>query len=133
VRRSLSSSRIDEKCYNNSMNAVEAITTLNLTETADGTIRIDRTRVSLDSVYHHFTRGATAEEIVQKFPSLKLSDAYGAIAFILQNRKYVETYIRRQRKEAKAIEASIQKRFARQNAEIRKRILARGNNKERLA
>src|SRR5205085_241295 len=38
----------------------------------DGTIRIADTRVSLESVVQHYEYGATAEEIVLRFPALRL-------------------------------------------------------------
>jgi len=37
-----------------------------------GVYRVGGTRVTLDLVVHAFNRGATAEEIVQMFPSLEL-------------------------------------------------------------
>lgn len=42
-----------------------------LTRDADGVYRIGGTRVTLDLVVRAFNRGATAEEIVQKFPGLE--------------------------------------------------------------
>jgi hypothetical protein len=47
--------------------------------TQNGTIVVEGTRVTLDSVVHHFKLGATAEEIAQKFPFLQLADVYAAI------------------------------------------------------
>jgi hypothetical protein len=47
-----------------------------LVVTEQGTIRIKRSRVSLDSIIHHFKLGATAEQIVQSFPSLSASATF---------------------------------------------------------
>ena len=47
--------------------------------------RVGGTRVTLDLVVRAFNRGATAEEIVQKFPSLQLSDVYQAIGYYLKH------------------------------------------------
>lgn len=50
---------------------------------ADGVARIGGTRVTLDSVVYAFQQGATAEEIAQQYPALKLADVYGAITYYL--------------------------------------------------
>ncbi len=47
----------------------------------DGTICIAETRVSLDSVIHHYKLGASAEQIAQKFPALDLAEVYAAITY----------------------------------------------------
>ena len=53
-----------------------------LVVTEEGTIRVKGSRVSLDSIIHHFKLGATAEQIVQistraPFPKLSLRFAIG--------------------------------------------------------
>ena len=82
--------------------------TIQLTRTDDGTIRIGATRVSLDSIVHHFKLGATAEEIAQKFPALKLSEVYAAISYFLENRREVENYLRDQERDADEIQRQIE-------------------------
>jgi hypothetical protein len=42
--------------------------------------------VTLDLVVRAFNRGATAEEIVQKFPSVELSEVYQAIGYYLKHK-----------------------------------------------
>jgi uncharacterized protein (DUF433 family) len=51
------------------MVALEETINMPLVVTEQGTIRIKGSRVSLDSIIHHFKLGATAEQIVQSFPS----------------------------------------------------------------
>lgn len=51
------------------------------------------TRVSLDSVVIRFQEGASPERIVQSFPTLKLSQVYGAIADYLDNEEMVKEYM----------------------------------------
>jgi uncharacterized protein (DUF433 family) len=58
-----------------------------------GGLYVSGTRVSLDSVAICFQEGASPEEIVQEFPSLKRSQVYGAIAFYLENETAVNEYI----------------------------------------
>jgi uncharacterized protein (DUF433 family) len=50
-------------------------------------------RVSLDSVVVHFKEGASPEQIVESFPTLKLSQVYGAIAYYLENETAVNEHI----------------------------------------
>jgi uncharacterized protein (DUF433 family) len=45
----------------------------------DGTIRIKGLRVSLEVIVRQFKQGATAEQLLEDFPSLTLRDIYGAI------------------------------------------------------
>ena len=62
-------------------------------EERNGGLYLAETRVSLDSVVIHFQEGASPEEIVQSFSTLKLSQVYGAIAYYLENEKTVNEYI----------------------------------------
>ena len=57
-----------------------------------GTIRIAGTRVRLDSVLHHSQQGATAEEIVLRFPALRLADMHACLAYYLNHPSQVEEY-----------------------------------------
>ena len=41
---------------------------------SDSVIRVRGTRITLDTVWTAFNDGATAEEIVQQYPSLSLAD-----------------------------------------------------------
>ena len=56
------------------MVALEETISVPLAVTEHGTIRIKGSRVSLDSIIYHFKLGATAEQIVQSFPSLSLGE-----------------------------------------------------------
>ena len=89
----------------------------------DGVARIGGTRVTLDTVVRSFTRGATAEEITQQYPSLSLSDVYATISYYLQNREEVEKYLEKRRKHAQAVKRENQERF--DQTGIRERLMAR--------
>ena len=58
----------------------------------DGALRIAGTRVSLSSVVTHFHEGRTPEQIVESFPTVTLAQAYGAIAYYLDNMKLADDY-----------------------------------------
>jgi uncharacterized protein (DUF433 family) len=95
--------------------------------TEQGTIRIKGSRVSLDSIVHHFKLGATAEQIVQSFPSLSLGDVYSSIAYYLTRRPEIETYLEQQRVEADNLQGQLESNAAYQAeiGELRSRILGR--------
>jgi uncharacterized protein (DUF433 family) len=58
-----------------------------------GGLYIAGTRVSLDSVVIRFQQGASPEKIVHSFPTLKLSQVYGAIAYCLENETLIGDYV----------------------------------------
>ncbi|VXD25454.1 conserved hypothetical protein [Planktothrix serta PCC 8927] len=89
----------------------------------DGVILVGKTRVTLDTVVAAFNQGATAEEIVYRYPSLKLGDVYGTIAFYLNHQPEVETYLKQRRQQSEEIRAMNQARFDPQG--LRDRLLAR--------
>jgi len=114
------------------METLETIQTVQLTKTADGTIRVGKTRIALGSVIHHFRLGATAEEIAQKFPALKLAEVYGVISFFLSRREEVEKYLRWQEAESDAVQAETVSKFQTETEELRERILARWEKRAEL-
>lgn len=96
--------------------------------TADGVARIGGTRVTLDTVVGAFNDGATAEEIVQQYPALHLADVYSTIAYYLQFREDVDTYIIKREAERDRIKHENE---AKHNpVGIRERLLARRKRQE---
>ena len=95
--------------------------------TEQGTIRVKGSRVSLDSIIYHFKLGATAEQIVQSFPSLNLGDVYSSIAYYLAHRQQIEEYLQQQDTEADALQEQLESRpsYQAEIAELRSRILSR--------
>ncbi len=71
-----------------------------LAKDAAGVYRIGGTRVTLDLVVSAFNRGATAEEIAQKFPSLKLPDIYQVIGYYLKYSVDLSGYLKSRESEA---------------------------------
>ena len=119
------SSNKPENFKNKFMQTLESVSTISLTKTSDGTIRIGNTRVALETIVHHFSLGATAEEIAQKFPALKLAEVYGVISYFLENREAVAEYVLRQESESDEIQKQTDAKFQPALAELRKRILSR--------
>ena len=81
-----------------------------LTLWEDGSIRIGRSRVTLDCIVHEFASGSTAEQIQDDFPTLSLREIYGAISYYLDHEDQVEEYLRRRDQEADKIRHEIEDR-----------------------
>ncbi len=74
-----------------------------LEKDSSGVYRIGGTRVTLDLVVRAFNRGATAEEIVQDYPSLELSDVYQVIGYYLKHSAELVDYLEKREGEEKAL------------------------------
>jgi uncharacterized protein (DUF433 family) len=94
-----------------------------LTINSDGVALVGGTRVTLRTVISVFKQGATAEEIVYRFPSLDLADVYAVIAYYLHHQDEVEAYLQEQEKISEQIRAENERRFPSQG--LRDRLLAR--------
>ena len=71
-----------------------------------GVYRVGGSRVTLDLVVRAFNRGATAEEIVQSFPTLKLPDVYQVIGYYLKHSaEFVKYFETREREEKELLAA----------------------------
>jgi uncharacterized protein (DUF433 family) len=69
-------------------------------ELRDGEYRIRGSRVSLASLVAAFRSGDSPETIAREaFPTLKLEQVYGAIAFYLSHRADLDTYLELEAKE----------------------------------
>jgi uncharacterized protein (DUF433 family) len=114
------------------MTTLDTTQNLPLRLTEDGTIRIAKSRVSLDSVVHHYKLGASAEQIVQKFPILDLADVYAAITYYLNHEEAVEEYLREQEAEGEETQKRIESdpQYQKSSAELRARLLARKSERQ---
>jgi uncharacterized protein (DUF433 family) len=105
------------------MSLVIADTPIPLTADSHGTIRVGGTRVTLDALVAAFAGGATAEEIVQRYPSLDLGDVYAVIGFYLHHREEVDAYLEQQDERASLSRRKHELRF--DQSGVRERLLAR--------
>ncbi len=94
-----------------------------LREDHDGVLRVDGSRVTLDSVVTAFDMGATAEEIVQRYPSLDVASVYEVLAYVLRHRPIVDLYLASRDRKASEAQAQVETRFPPHG--IRARLLAR--------
>src|SRR5438270_8491650 len=88
-----------------------------------GLVRVGGTRVTLDTLIAAFGRGATAEEIVQQYPSLDLADVYAVIGYVLRRGPEVEAYLSQRRQLAEDVRRENELRFDPRG--VRDRLLAR--------
>ena len=86
-------------------------------------MRVGGTRVTLDTVVGAYLDGATAEDIVDRFPTLDLADVYAALSYYLRYRADVDAYLREQERDAAVIRARIEAYSP--QGDIRARLLAR--------
>ena len=91
-----------------------------LSANSDGVMQIG---VTLDTVVAAFREGATAEEIVQQYPSLHLADVYWVIGYFLQHRVEVDSYLADRQQRAAQLQAQNEAQF--DPVGIRDRLLAR--------
>lgn len=75
---------------------------------ACGAFRIADTRVLLELVVRAFHAGATPEEIVQAYDTLKLRDVYSVVAWCLNNESAVADYMTKRELQAAAVQKDIE-------------------------
>ncbi|HVW37389.1 MAG TPA: DUF433 domain-containing protein [Pirellulales bacterium] len=95
-----------------------------LREDAAGALRVGDSRVLLELVLRAFEDGATPETIVQRFPSLLLSDVYAVIAYYLRHRSELDKYLSQRELKAEDVRKRLQNEQS-DLKEIRTRLLAR--------
>ncbi|MBI1872851.1 MAG: DUF433 domain-containing protein [Acidobacteria bacterium] len=105
------------------MSSTDATERVPIRTDADGVIRVGDTRVTLDTVIAAFDAGATAEEIVQQFPSVTLADVYSVIAYYLRHQQDVRTYLAQRQQQAAQVRQENERRF--NPTGVRERLLAR--------
>ena len=88
------------------LNVTAVLDEIPLARDAQGVYRVGGTRVTLDLVVRAFNRGATAEEIVQKYDSLQLRDVYQIIGYYLKHADELTEYFERRSQADEALLAS---------------------------
>ncbi len=77
----------------------------------DGAARVGGTRVTLNTLVSAFREGATAEEIAQQYPPLRLADVYSVVGYYLRHRGEVEEYFRERERRAGLVRRENESRF----------------------
>ena len=86
-----------------------------------GAVRVGETEVTLDVLIGAYDRGATAEQIAQKFGELELSDVYAVIAYCLRHEGEVRAYLAERGEAAGKLRSEIDANPA--NQKFRERLL----------
>ena len=89
---------------------------------ASGVLRIGDSRVTLDTLVHHYRDGASADEIALRFESLALPEIHAAIAYYLNHRRELDGYLARREEKASERRRDLE---AGDPGSIRARLLAR--------
>jgi len=89
-----------------------------------GTIRIGKTRITLDVLLDDHRAGLTPEQIVEQMDTLTLSDVHGALAYYYRHRAELDEYLRVREEEAARLEKSILAANADFHAELKARVEA---------
>src|SRR5947207_1710566 len=76
-----------------------------------GVLQVGDSRVTLDLVVTAFHQGASAEEIVQQYPSLDLADVYLVLGFYLGHRAEIEAYLQEREQQADDLRKQIEARW----------------------
>jgi uncharacterized protein (DUF433 family) len=99
-----------------------------LTTTPEGEVRISGSRIPLHYLIYDYRNGATAEDIVATYPSLKLSEVHAVLGYYLEHKAELDSYVQEREKIADTLRQKIERRFPQQG--VRERLLARQQNKE---
>ncbi len=93
----MSTAIVDDTSLFNSSNDIIPIEIVNepvpLRIDDTGTLRIGKTRITLDLIIEAFNQGAIPEEIVTMYSTLKLTDVYTVIGYYLRHREEIDSYL----------------------------------------
>ena len=88
-----------------------------------GTIRVGKTRVTLDLVIEAFNNGASPPKIVGMYSALDLADTYFALGYYLRHKAEIDEYIRQGEENADKLGEELKTQFG--QAKLRKQLEAR--------
>lgn len=88
------------------LNVPALVDEIPLARDAQGVYRVGGTRVTLDLLVRAFNRGATAEEIVQKYANLRLPDVYRVLGYYLKHAEELAEYFENRAREEETLLAS---------------------------
>jgi uncharacterized protein (DUF433 family) len=92
-----------------------------------GAYRVGGTRVCLDTVVNAYNTGSTAEQIIQDYATLELSDVHAVISYYLRHKVDVDAYLAVRKAETDRLRSDIE--ALPQNKELRAKLIARRNQR----
>jgi uncharacterized protein (DUF433 family) len=93
-----------------------------------GGVRIGSSRVTLDSLLASYHNGSTPEEIAIQYSVLHLEDIYSAIAYYLNHRQEIDSYLEQRNQQAKQRRQQLTQKH--NLVDLRHRLLTRQLQKE---
>lgn len=93
-----------------------------------GGIRVGSSRVTLDSILASYHNGSTLEEIAIQFSVLRLEDIYTSIAYYLNHRQEIDSYLEQRDQQAQQFRQQLTQKH--NLADLRQRLLTRQSQKE---
>jgi uncharacterized protein (DUF433 family) len=91
-----------------------------LTADANGVLRVSGTRVPMDAIVDLYDDGASAEEIVEQFDALSLSDVHLVLGYYLRHETEVKAHLEREDQHAAGRRRRIEAEFS--SKPLRKRL-----------
>lgn len=88
-----------------------------------GTVRVGDSRVTLDILVGAFKLGASAEEIAEQYPTVRLCDVHSVLGYYLRRQDEVDEYLNAREADAKRIRLEVKQRFP--PVESRARLMKR--------
>lgn len=104
------------------------VVTVPLETNSQGVVRVAGTRVSLNSIIHAYNEGATAEEIVLRFPTCTIDKIYTILSWPLNHPQEVADYLVTQSQQKQQLAAEIKRTYP--SANLRDRLLTRSRNQK---
>jgi uncharacterized protein (DUF433 family) len=97
-----------------------------------GTIRVGQSRITLDVLLGYSRQGVSPEQLASEdyFPTLSLSDVYGALAYYHRHKAELDGYLRRREEEAGRLQKEIETADAPFLAQMRARLERRRAQEE---
>jgi uncharacterized protein (DUF433 family) len=95
---------------------------------SNGKIRIGDTRILLELIIHAYLHGESVEEIVDSYPTLKLSDVYAVLAYYLTHRMEIDAYVREADQRTDQIQHEIEAAYPPETLALRARLRALRDN-----
>ena len=88
-----------------------------------GGIRVGSSRVTLDSLLASYHNGSTPEEIAIQFSVLRLEDIYTSIAYYLDHRQEIDSYLEQRKQQAQQLRQQLSQKH--NLVDLRQRLLTR--------
>lgn len=95
-----------------------------------GTVRVGKSRISLDLVVEQYENGMTPEDMVRAYDTLPLADAHAAIAYYLRHLDEVRGYLKQREAEAQVLRETIEAerpRVSREELLVRQSVREKGS------